>query len=350
MVKKKAKIPKRKSNCCCDLLVKKKRTKRKAKRISNFKIRGPTSEITRMINSIPEIRGTIKVLIQEQNGLEKEKQEIKKALEDAKISRSNALRILASIHHQMTDSKAQLDKIMMDINRRVSKVEKVQEKAVTPRRSRSRTPIRYRRQSRSGSPVPIAAAGASPDSDVDLEVLSPHGRGRGKKVKDKGLSDVEINNMMKPYGSRYLGTIAHNEIPKIVKKIKPKTDGGFVINTDPASKGGEHWQAVYFDARPGGNGEINFYDSYGDPIDKTLQRDLELISKKLKAGTYLKFKENRIRQQDGKSSNCGWFSAKFLMDRFRGVHWKDASGYNDSSASEKKIKHFKEGYGYMSSF
>lgn len=166
--------------------------------------------------------------------------------------------------------------------------------------------------------------------------------------KDKGMTDTQIDTILKKY-PEYLGTIAHNEIPtKILPKITPKSKGGFVINTDPASKGGQHWQAIYFDATPKGTHEINFFDSYGDPIDKTLQKNLKMIAEKLDANTYLKFKENRIRLQ-GNSSNCGWFCVQFLIDRFNGKPFADASGYNDSQQGEANISKFKSqhGFGYM---
>ena len=158
---------------------------------------------------------------------------------------------------------------------------------------------------------------------------------------DKGMSNIQIDNILNKYDN-YLGCISHNEIhSRILPKIKPKSKGGFVINTDPSSKPGEHWQSVYFDASPGGEAEIDFFDSYGDPIDKTLQRDLLAIANKLNAGTYLKFKENRIRYQNNTSSNCGWFATKFLIDRFRGKPFIDATGFNDVKQGEASINHFK---------
>ena len=42
---------------------------------------------------------------------------------------------------------------------------------------------------------------------------------------------------------------------------KPTFPSAYVINSDPSSKPGEHWVAVYFDKR--GRGE--YFDSYGLP-------------------------------------------------------------------------------------
>lgn len=178
------------------------------------------------------------------------------------------------------------------------------------------------------------------DDDVD---------GKGKATLSKyGLSNEEIDKMMKKY-PEYLGTISHDEIiSKIVPQVKPHSRGCFIINTDPASKSGEHWQALFYDASK--DMEIDWYDSYGDPADKTVLKGVKKIADKLEANTYLKFKENRIVQQNASSSNCGFFCIKFLIDRLNGKHFKDASGYNDAVNGEHMIGKFKKQMGYGSPF
>ncbi len=162
----------------------------------------------------------------------------------------------------------------------------------------------------------------------------------GGKDASLGLSNIQIDNLLKSF-PEYLGCIAHDEIPKLLPKIKPRSSGGFVINTDPANKAGSHWQSIYFDARGKGKDSIEFFDSYGDPIDPKLLKDIKLIADKLHSPNYLKFKENRIKYQNDVSSNCGWFAAKFLENRFNGLPWKDATGYDDSKRGEKAIERMK---------
>ena len=43
---------------------------------------------------------------------------------------------------------------------------------------------------------------------------------------------------------------------------KPTFPSAYVINSDPSSKPGEHWVAVYFDKRSRGE----YFDSYGLPL------------------------------------------------------------------------------------
>lgn len=183
----------------------------------------------------------------------------------------------------------------------------------------------------------------------DLDFL--YGEGKISIDKSGMTSDSQLNKIMSRYPD-YLGTIAHNEIPLLLPKIKERSRGAFIINTDPASKNGEHWQAVYFDARPHGDSEIDFFDSYGDEPDSKLLHGLKLISEKLNANTFLKYKYNRIKLQSDRTSNCGWFCVQFLIDRFRGKPFKDATGFTDTVGGERAVEEFKEqnGFGYLSSF
>ncbi len=167
----------------------------------------------------------------------------------------------------------------------------------------------------------------------------------GSAMNKNGLSNFEIDKVMDKYPD-YLGTISHDEIQsKILPLVREKSRGSFIINTDPKSKSGEHWQAMFFDARPQGSHSIEWFDSYGDSIDPKLLRDVKLIADKLNADTYLKFKENRIKYQ-GDSVNCGPFCIRFLVDRFRGKPFKEATGYD--KRGEKDIEKFK--FQYMPSF
>jgi len=183
-------------------------------------------------------------------------------------------------------------------------------------------------------------------------------KGDGKEVDERGLSNTEIDQIMKPLGDFYLGTIAHDQIhSRIIPKIKPRSNGAFIINTDPASKGGSHWQAVAFFSSPNSSHEINFFDSFGDPIDNKLRKDLKDIAEKLDAQTFLKLKENSIQLQDDRTSTCGFHCIRFILDRHRGKTFSQATGYDDkvkddSIRGEGEINRFKKqiGFGFIPSF
>jgi hypothetical protein len=173
----------------------------------------------------------------------------------------------------------------------------------------------------------------------------PRAEVTGTGMNSKGMSNFEIDKVMDKYPD-YLGTISHNEIKsRILPHVQEKSRGGFIINTDPNYKRGEHWQAIFYDARDHGSSSIEFFDSYGDDIDPKLLRDIKLLADKLNANSYLKFKHNTIKYQ-GDSSNCGPFAMRFLVDRFRGKPFKEATGYDQQG--EKNIEKFK--FQYIPSF
>lgn len=190
------------------------------------------------------------------------------------------------------------------------------------------------------------------EGNEDVHVLEPH-RGSGKD-DDKGMSDAEIDKVMSRY-PEYLGTISHDEIKsRILPEIKPKSRFCFIINTDPRNKPGEHWQAFYIDARPEGDHEIDFFDSYADKMDPNLLKDVKLMADKVNSGSYLKLKENMVGLQNSKSSNCGWFCCQFLIDRLRGKPFPEASKFSDVIRGEASVERFKKQHGgfnrYIPSF
>lgn len=191
--------------------------------------------------------------------------------------------------------------------------------------------------------------------DVDEEVIGyddeEESSGKGKRTSDYGLTNIQIDDMMSKY-PEYLGTVAHNEIPtRILPKVKEQSRGCFIINTDNANQDGEHWQAVYFDGRPNGDKEINFYDSFGRYADKHILDGINQIAHKLNCKSYMRLKENRIQLQNDNTGNCGFFCVKFLIDRLNGRHFTNATGWDDaitnhSKQGEEAVNNFKKQIGY----
>jgi hypothetical protein len=65
------------------------------------------------------------------------------------------------------------------------------------------------------------------------------------------------------------------------------------------------------------------------PMPADILEDCKLILKCLKPKTILKVKENKVVHQRDNSENCGWFCCSFLIDRFRGKSFAEATGYDD---------------------
>jgi hypothetical protein len=58
----------------------------------------------------------------------------------------------------------------------------------------------------------------------------------------------------------------------------------------------------------------------------------------------LKFKENKFIEQSANSDNCGFFSMRFLINRYKGKPFKEAKKISEVSKGEKEIKRFKKKY------
>jgi hypothetical protein len=199
--------------------------------------------------------------------------------------------------------------------------------------------------------TPIERENKSEPKEPDL---SPEFNiGGGKNSKEFGIDNHTIDRYLSRFGNEYLGCVACDEIPsKIYPKIRPRSRGFFVMNTDPSYKGGCHWVCVYMDARPSGSNSLEYFDSFADPIPPRLQSDLKGIAERLDAKTYLKLKENRVKFQSESSDNCGHFCMEFICDRMRGKPFPEASKFNDSVRGEDEVNRWKtqNGFGFLPSF
>ncbi len=90
---------------------------------------------------------------------------------------------------------------------------------------------------------------------------------------------------------------------------------GFIFNTDPHNKGGEHWIAMYVDANIG---EITYMDSYGDPPPVQISRLIARLEKQLRSlGVEPIVNVINRRHQLG-DSECGMYCLFFIVSLVRG--------------------------------
>jgi hypothetical protein len=187
-------------------------------------------------------------------------------------------------------------------------------------------------------------------SDDELYKIFKNGTGKNpdQETQDpfshKGSYDDEINDFAKKLGlfkKGYLGTFSIDKIHEIAKLVHPGIKQfGFIFNTDPSYKKGQHWIAVTYVAK---NKELDYYNSLGeDPTDEFL-RQIKPVIDKLALPELLKFKINKIPRQ-GASMNCGYHSLMFIYDiLIKGLSYKFSTGYSDIKNGEKDISDFKDG-------
>jgi len=143
----------------------------------------------------------------------------------------------------------------------------------------------------------------------------------------------------------YIPVIALDEADTLEKYVKPyQKQFGFVFNTSTSDSDGSgednkpvgHWCSVY----------INNEDDYPtveiyDPLcmfrpSHQFLASLKRIVCKMNPECLFKVKYSRIQQQSFKSAICGFFATHFLEQRFHGVPFSTASGF-DSYMDTVKI-------------
>lgn len=191
-----------------------------------------------------------------------------------------------------------------------------------------------------GAKIPLVNSLQIRDSTGNVGMLF----GRGSN--DNGLTETQINRMMKPFKKvGYRDCLAYDELGKL--HFNKKYDKlGCIYNTDTRVGGSTtddgHWRAIFID--PYDDKSIELYDSFGDPPDDQFYILLNKIVKPLKLPYLLKIKVNRIKEQSASTGNCGWFAMRFLINRFKGKNWVYSTGYDKSKLNEKQIKKFKKDF------
>lgn len=161
-------------------------------------------------------------------------------------------------------------------------------------------------------------------------------------LSHEGMFDDEINYTAKELGlykCGYLGTVPIDKIHELANVVKPSMKQfGFIFNTDPSDKPGQHWIAVCYISQ---FRELDYYNSLAEqPTDQFLD-EIKPVIDALALPYYLKFKINNIARQ-GMSQNCGYHALQFLYRMLcKGEKYKFASGYSEVRKGENEIKTFK---------
>ena len=153
-----------------------------------------------------------------------------------------------------------------------------------------------------------------------------------------GLFNDEIEKIAKKRIKDYVPIIASdqlNELPKYVGRGDKRF--GFVVNTNPSTSDGSghdnfppgHWTSVYI------NNEDDYPSiEYFDPLARgKMPEDLikmcRRIAVKMNPEVMFKYKQNMLRRQSKMTSNCGFHAVKYLDDRYNGIPYSEATGYDD---------------------
>jgi hypothetical protein len=180
-----------------------------------------------------------------------------------------------------------------------------------------------------------------PSFDMTLESKNTS-QGAGEYYKN-GLYNYQIDNFLRPVRDviNYYGCVPFDEISKLLKLINTNKFC-FVFNTASINDGPNvqhHWCAINCDGY-----SLEIYDPLGNPPKKELT---DMLHKYVANhyDTYLKFKTNANKVDQGGSKNCGWYCMRFLIARnLWDVPFDRITGFRGIASHEKNIDCMKENY------
>lgn len=120
------------------------------------------------------------------------------------------------------------------------------------------------------------------------------------------MDTVQITKVMSKTNKtkkKFRGVFACDKLPK--SKINKRIPACYIINTDPSSKPGTHWVAIYFPC----NGLAEYFDSFG--FEPTIGRILNFISRNSPKG----YIYNKTQLQNVLSTICGNYCCEYLFHR-----------------------------------
>ncbi len=189
-------------------------------------------------------------------------------------------------------------------------------------------------------------AGVSEDVGEDIEEVSDvesmagvseSKEGFGDESGDDGLYNDQIETIMKKRIKNFVPVVASDQVNSLLNHVQ-KGDKFFaaVVNTEPSESSGRHWRCIVIDNRD------DFTSAeYFDPLAEKSQPEQPLldvmrkIAKKMNPEKYFKYKFNKLQRQNFNKSNCGYHCMRFIEDRYNGVPFSEATGWDSYMKRQK---------------
>lgn len=157
-------------------------------------------------------------------------------------------------------------------------------------------------------------------------------------VEEGGLYNDEIAKIIRKRVGKIVPVIPIDKVNSLLKYVV-KGDKKFaaVVNTNPSTSDGSgtdgyrpgHWRGIYInneDDYP----SVEYFDPLVEgPPEPQLVSVMRKLCKKIAPEKMCLYKQNAIRRQAKEKSTCGWHTLQFIDDRWNGVPWSEATGYDD---------------------
>ena len=157
-------------------------------------------------------------------------------------------------------------------------------------------------------------------------------------VEEGGLYNDEIAKVIRKRVGRIIPVIPVDKVNSLLKYVE-KGDKKFaaVVNTNPSTSDGSgtdgyrpgHWRALFIDNEDDFP-SVEYFDPLAEgPPEPSLVNIMRKLCKKINPEKLCLYKQNSIRRQAKEKSTCGWHTMQFIDDRWNGVPWSEATGYEN---------------------
>jgi hypothetical protein len=145
--------------------------------------------------------------------------------------------------------------------------------------------------------------------------------------------------------------ILNIDYPKRISNQKyPMKWYGTVFNTDPSSKSGQHWFAVFFNFNTTGSTTdpftLEYFNSAGNDINNTKFRlffeklAMDITKRTGKSCKYIKV--TNIQHQASHTGNCGVYSLYYIWNRIEGVSYQSFNNPKNIITDDSYISNFRK--------
>ena len=155
------------------------------------------------------------------------------------------------------------------------------------------------------------------------------GKGSGMDLGGRGIDNYDIDKVMNRYKGYYVGTRPWDMMEDLPWQARSKNFCVLNLDRSTSNKGGTHWVGLLMDARPGGDGTIEYFDSLGRAMPDKIRPLVRRVAKRMQFTEAPILKENLRRVQNAVTDTCGPRAMAFGMARYRNKSFKEASGFND---------------------
>lgn len=176
-------------------------------------------------------------------------------------------------------------------------------------------------------------------SDI-ISVLSQFEK-RFKCFKFFGPSPIDFDKII--HGECVMDELCKYNLEQLLSAGKSKH--GFVFNTDPHNKGGEHWISLFINAK---KGDIFFFDSAGSKVKDEIMTFVNRVieqGKSLREPIHFNFDQNYPFEHQFGNTECGCYALFFIVQMLQdGISAKELKGkrISDNEITKYRKIYFNE--------